>query len=122
LLNPLLIFHKCDAHESLAIRTETSPGGNRHICLFQEPAAEIERAHVGKVPVGHPGPDEHAGLWRFHVPADLSKALDEDVAAFLVDAALLVDELVAVSHCDDAGDLDGGEVAVVVIPLDRRDG
>ncbi len=118
LFNALFVFDEGDADITLAVGAETSAGSDGDVGIFEKAEAKIEGTLSLEVLVGDLGPDEHAGAGGFDIPADLAEPFDENIAALFIDRALLLDELVAVAEGHNGGDLDGGEVAVVVVTLD----
>src|SRR5947209_4792379 len=115
----LLILHQSNAHEALAVLAKTHSGRDGDIAFRQQPLGEFDRAEVVK-PLGDRGPGEHARLRNGNFPAGAAEAFDQHVAAFLVQRAVLLDDVLrAVERCD-GGCLDRREGAVIEVRLHPR--
>src|SRR5262249_45555712 len=119
---PVFVLHESEAEITLAGLAEAAARADGDFRLFEQLQGEVDRAHALAPFLRVAGPDEHAGLGLFRLPADPLQALNEHVAALLVLDGLAVHQLLAKAHGHDAGDLDRLEDAVIVVALDGRQG
>ena len=93
------------------------------MALFHQVQRQVDGAHLLHQLLGNFGPDEHRCLGRFGAgPAQPLEPSHQRVAPLLVDDCLAAGELIALSHGDDRGNLNGLEDAVVVVALDLHQG
>src|SRR5665213_2503915 len=112
----LLVFHERDSHEAFPMLAEGAAWRDGDLGFVHHSQAKVDGAFIGLIVIGVDfGPDEHAGAGLLIRPAELIQAPADFIAAFLVHPALLAGRLRAFAHGNHAGDLDGGEHAVVVV-------
>ncbi len=119
LAEAVFVFDQGDADVTFAVFPEGPAGGEGDFGFIHHAEAEIDGAFAGPEVGGIDfRPDEHGAEGLFVGPAEPVEAVADFIAAVLVDCGLLLGRLLTLAHGNDGGDLDGGEVAVVVVTFD----
>ena len=96
-------------------------GRERDLGFAQRELAELQRTH-GVITLRDPSPNKHRPPWSFTGPTQAVQAVHKNVAPRLVGGHDLAHALLRTLHCNNRGDLDGLEQAVVQIGLHARQG
>src|SRR5207247_7603656 len=117
LTDPLLVLDEGEANVAFAVLAEADPRRHRDLRLLDAELGELERAERAVLRRDR-RPDEHRPLGLLDLPADLVQAVHQHVPSLAMHVDDVGDDGLIALECDDAGDLDGLERAVVEVRLD----
>src|SRR5207253_3301045 len=117
----VLVLDETQADVLVAVLAKPDARRHRDLGLVQEQLGEFQRAH-GSVRVWDAGPDKHGRQGFFDLPSDAVQSVDQGIAPVPIELHGFLDAVLGAVQCDDGGDLDRLEDAVVEVALDLLQG